>query len=289
MCIAIVKTKDGMITDEQLKNCFENNPDGAGVAYSTEGQLYMIKGIFDEDSFIKSVRYAESVADGAILIHCRIATSGLVDETNCHPHVVHNNCVMIHNGVLKNITVPKDSKVSDTVLFVEGILRKLPEDFMFDEGIMNLIEVAIGGNNKFCFLHSSGEFAIANEDAGDWVNGVWFSNSSYEDAYSRYCYGYGWGKTSTTYDVDELSLTGQEWLDLERKINSLTPDELLRIGPDPVYDYTSKTLKPDWDYEDFEDYENGEYLMNVSDYLYDIYDELYNTAVDSNCELVSKE
>ena len=33
MCIAIVKPAGTVISEDVLKQCFENNPDGAGFAY----------------------------------------------------------------------------------------------------------------------------------------------------------------------------------------------------------------------------------------------------------------
>ena len=46
MCIAIVKTKDGTITDDMLRTSFRHNPNGAGIAYTKDGELIIIKGIF---------------------------------------------------------------------------------------------------------------------------------------------------------------------------------------------------------------------------------------------------
>ncbi len=59
MCIAIVKPQGTEISDEYLKNCFENNNDGAGIAYAKNCKLYIIKGIFDLKEFIQSVREVE--------------------------------------------------------------------------------------------------------------------------------------------------------------------------------------------------------------------------------------
>ena len=291
MCIAIVKTKDGKITDQQLRNCFQNNPHGAGIAYSKDYQLYIVKGIFDEDAFINAYHEAEKIADGAMLVHCRIATSGKTDFDNCHPHVVHNTCVMIHNGVLK-YPVPKDSPKSDTVLFVENVLRPLPEDFMFDEAIMNLITLAIGHDNKFCFLHANGAFSIANESAGEWKDGVWFSNDSYEDysAWSYYGNGYydsyDWKdyykdykdyREDTEYLGSTASLNEDQWNDLQKTILNLTPDELIELGDDPIFAYYDGSLHPS-DALLSEDDDKTNYLSLVDDMLYQMYYELYETA-----------
>lgn len=289
MCIAIVKTKDGKITDTYLRNCFKNNSDGAGLAYSHDGQLYYVKGIFNIDTFVKEVRKAEELADGAMLIHCRISTSGLVDKDNCHPHVVNGKTVMIHNGIL-DIDVPKDSKKSDTVLFVEQLLSPLPEDFMNNQAIIDLITYTIGKSNKFCFLNNKGEYAIANEEAGDWVDGVWYSNTSYlYDRTSYYSWGksgkksggknyygsygydydeyYGWGDNYSV-DKDDLVLTDKEILKIKDIIVDLNDDELQQLGECPVYDFWTGELKSEGKYDD----DGDAFLFDLNEDLQNLYD-----------------
>ena len=237
MCIAILKTKDGNITDEQLLNCFDNNPDGAGLAYTKDNKIFIVKGIFDAKQFVEEYHKAVAEADGAMLVHCRIGTSGFKDYTNCHPHVVSDECVMIHNGIL-SIDVPKDSKVSDTVLYVEQYLKPLPKDFMLNDGIMSLITDHIGAGNKFVFLNNHGDFSIANEKAGHWKNGVWFSNYSYE-AYSFYTKGYkGKSKAYSPY----TSYWDEEW-QLQVAVDSMTDDEVLLLGATPTYDFYKQSLR----------------------------------------------
>ena len=254
MCIAILKTKDGNITDEQLLNCFDNNPDGAGLAYTKDNKIFIVKGIFDAKQFVEEYHKAVAEADGAMLVHCRIGTSGFKDYTNCHPHVVSDECVMIHNGIL-SIDVPKDSKVSDTVLYVEQYLKPLPKDFMLNDGIMSLITDHIGTGNKFVFLNNRGDYSIANEKAGHWKNGVWFSNYSYE-AYSFYTKGYkGKSKVYSPYasywdDEDDydweseaFELTPEEEWQLQVAVNSMTDEEVLLLGATPTYDFYKQSLR----------------------------------------------
>ena len=253
MCIAILKTKDGNITDEQLLNCFDNNPDGAGIAYTKDNKIFIVKGIFDAKQFVEEYHKAVAEADGAMLVHCRIGTSGFKDYTNCHPHVVSDECVMIHNGIL-SIDVPKGSKVSDTVLYVEQYLKPLPKDFMLNDGIMSLITDHIGAGNKFVFLNNHGDFSIANEKAGHWKNGVWFSNYSYE-AYSFYTKGYKgkskayspytsyWDEDDYEWESEAFELTPEEEWQLQVAVNSMTDDEVLLLGATPTYDFYKQSLK----------------------------------------------
>ena len=256
MCIAILKTKDGNITDEQLLNCFDNNPDGAGLAYTKDNKIFIVKGIFDATQFVEEYHKAVAEADGAMLVHCRIGTSGFKDYTNCHPHVVSDECVMIHNGIL-SIDVPKDSKVSDTVLYVEQYLKPLPKDFMLNDGIMSLITDHIGTGNKFVFLNNHGDFSIANEKAGHWKNGVWFSNYSYE-AYSFYTKGFKgyngkskvyspyssyWDEDDYEWESEAFELTPEEEWQLQVAVDSMTDDEVLLLGATPTYDFYKQSLK----------------------------------------------
>ena len=253
MCIAILKTKDGNITDEQLLNCFDNNPDGAGIAYTKDNKIIVVKGIFEATQFVEEYHKAVAEADGAMLVHCRIGTSGFKDYTNCHPHVVSDECVMIHNGIL-SIDVPKDSKVSDTVLYVEQYLKPLPKDFMLNDGIMSLITDHIGAGNKFVFLNNHGDFSIANEKAGHWKNGVWFSNYSYE-AYSFYTKGYKgkskayspytsyWDEDDYEWESEAFELTPEEEWQLQVAVGSMTDEEVLLLGATPTYDFYKQSLK----------------------------------------------
>lgn len=270
MCIAIVKQKDANITDETLRACFQANPDGAGLAFAKEGKLYYLKGIFNEDEFIQAVRKYEQESEGAMLIHCRIGTSGLKDKENCHPHVINEHCVMIHNGIL-DIDVPKESKISDTVLYVEKHLRNLPERFMDNKEIMRLISNDIGVNNKFCFLNEKGEYAIANEREGEWENGVWYSNDNYKwGMYNSYGCGY-YG-----YYGDEL-LQKEVKKEVENKLLSMSVEEILSLGQYPIVNvYTGQLRKDKKKYRKQTSYC---YLDEASEDMYELFEELYREAL----------
>lgn len=232
MCIAIVKPQGKEITDSELENCYTRNPDGAGLAFAKDGKLYILKGIFNKKEFVDSVRKYEKVAEGAMLIHCRIGTSGLKDKENCHPHIISKELVMIHNGILR-IKMPNDSKLSDTAIFSREILSKFPNDFIKDQRMMELIEMAIGSNNKLCFLNNKGEYAIANERQGYWDKGVWFSNKTYED-YKPLAYYGGWDEDDyidctgkrfykwNGYDYVQSNNKQKEEKDKMEKFNQLT-------------------------------------------------------------------
>lgn len=267
MCIAIVKPQGTQISDEYLENCFDNNNDGSGIAYAKDGKLYIIKGIFDKKQFIQEVRKAEKVAQGTMLIHCRIGTSGLNDKKNCHPHIVNENLVMIHNGIL-DIDVPKKSKVSDTVIFIEQYLKKLSKDFVKSEPIMHLIEKAIGKNNKFAFLNNKGEAFICNAKAGIVESGIWYSNDTYSYNWSRY----------DDFFVRSLEEDAEIYGYFEEYIDFLEDEELELLGDFPMIN------KEEWLFEpyDEEKYNNSDLYISLIEYsenLYYFYLEKYNEAI----------
>ena len=93
-----------------------------------------------------------------------------------------------HNGVL---SVEDHKKKSDTRVFNETILKKLPDGFLNNSGAVNLLEGFIG-SDKLVFIENNGKSVILNESAGHWDGGIWYSNSSYK-SYTATKYGCGWG------------------------------------------------------------------------------------------------
>ena len=300
MCIAILKPKGKNIPTIYLKNSFDNNQDGGGVAYSKNGKVHIIKGIFSKKKFVKTVRFAEKEADGAILIHCRIGTSGLKDENNCHPHVVNDECVLMHNGVL-SISVPYNSKVSDTVIFINEYLKPLENDFMKNEAITKLVEKAIGSNNKFVLLNNKGEYKIINEKAGVWENGVWYSNSTYsyqkyKPVVKNYC-SYAdiiknWNsqninkyykpKTTTTLSNKALEITESKQLSLfkneyninesklKKEIDSLTYKDVVNLSYYPMWDIPNEKIVCETEAR-LKDLKNFVFLDDISEHIYQYY------------------
>lgn len=203
MCIAILKRKNGTITDDALRESFRCNADGAGIAYTKDKKLIIIKGIFNAEVFVQKVREIEAICDNNMLIHCRIGTSGLKDASNTHPFVVNEDVALIHNGIL-DVKVPKGSPKNDTQLFIESYLNGIDKHtLMHNKAVHGLIEKCIGHNNKFVLLDNNGFYKIINEDAGHWKDNVWYSNYSYvKPSYSKTRTVYPYGSFYGYYDDD---------------------------------------------------------------------------------------
>lgn len=281
MCIAILKTKNGFITDEELRNSFENNSDGAGIAYTHNNELRIVKGIFDVEAFIKTVRQAEKLADNNMLIHCRIGTSGNKDKNNTHPFKINENICLIHNGIL-SVSVPKGSKINDTQIFINKFMKGIANaTIMNNPTYHNILEEMIGSNNKFVILNNKGEFKIINEKAGSWENGVWFSNGSHKtkkvtyknnfwDGYYRGYKGYYSSYFDDDYETEvyDDDLTDEQIEDVINLIQNLDYEKALYLGYNVCYDATNRTLV-NWDDADIQ---HSIYpLDECSNELYELY------------------
>lgn len=288
MCIAILKLKDGTITDEELRTSFRRNNDGSGVAYTVNNELIVKKGIFNEDEFVQTVREAEQVADNNMLIHCRIGTSGGRNTHNCHPHLIRDNICVIHNGIIYKYN-NKEKENSDTVIYARDILSKLSDDdLLTNPTIQYLIESDIGAGNKFVIMDNLGRYKIFNENSGHWKNNVWFSNSTYEPIK----YSTNFNSCTSTYSgcnnfFKNKALTSllseTESATITKLINSLSDETLLEIGEYPMVELSgaSVTLA--------KHLELGEYLMDLDEDLLELYITRLDKAIENKIKNLSEE
>lgn len=139
MCVILYAPPKHDIKEEYLVNAFINNPDGAGIMhYNKQGQVIYQKGFMDIDSMLNYWRKTDGEFPRAV--HCRIATSGVINKENCHPFpinydleamkcemAVSNIGCLMHNGVLDDYT-PKEgmkSKYSDSMIFNKCVIAPL--------------------------------------------------------------------------------------------------------------------------------------------------------------------
>lgn len=185
MCIAIVATPFKQVSDDHLLNSSLNNPDGFGFTYVREDitgvRKVVIKKSMDFNTFLRQYKRAfKNNPESPFLIHCRIATHGTVDKFNCHPFWINKDVAFIHNGVITGVGT--DPKMSDTQLFNEKVLKKLPEGWRESEPIKLLLEKFLAGS-KAITLDINRKVDIYNESSGHWKDGIWYSNHSY--SYSK--------------------------------------------------------------------------------------------------------
>lgn len=198
MCIAIVKPKDKVLSEETLRTCNQANPDGCGFAY-IENNTVIIKKFLDFEKFLVEYKKVEGTSN--MLIHFRITTHGGTNIDNTHPFILNSRMALIHNGVISGYG-DKGEGVSDTRDFIAKVIGNISHKMWKNPSFRELVSDAIG-YSKLGILDVSGEFYIINENKGTWDDGVWYSNSSYKPkTYTKptYTYNYNnnWYKNKTT-------------------------------------------------------------------------------------------
>lgn len=218
MCIIIYKPGEVWITKRTLRTCWNNNSDGAGFMFATDGKLQVQKGYMRFKTFWKAYRtaFGENY-ESPFVIHFRIGTSGTLDEHMTHPFQVNDNLGFAHNGILSDYSSSKYKTLSDTALFTYIVLRKMPADFLQQEGTRQLLEsYASKCWSKFVFLDNVGVAYIMNEKDGVWDGDCWYSNKSfkeYKKAAANYCVmdSTGTWQSYDVYNEDAWGMNSEEW------------------------------------------------------------------------------
>lgn len=214
MCIIIAKPQGAKLPDDKyLMRAFESNSDGAGIAYINNGNVCIEKGFFNADKFIKRAKkIANKTNNGAMLLHCRIATQGGVCAGTCHPFPVSQDMrdlrkpftscdiALVHNGIIskytrysvnryRDITTQRyaygtadDNDTSDTMEFVTDFAAPLiggaPQWYKAKNaaGLKKALEYV--ANSKLAILSNDGHIELL----GNFIEegGVYYSNATYK-------------------------------------------------------------------------------------------------------------
>jgi predicted glutamine amidotransferase len=71
------------------------------MIYTNNGQIKVFKEMTNFDRFYKEYAKQRKANKGSnFVLHFRIATSGKIDKTNCHPFAVNKNLAFVHNGII---------------------------------------------------------------------------------------------------------------------------------------------------------------------------------------------
>jgi len=201
MCIIAYKPKGSSIRKRTIKNCWQANPDSGGFMFAYDNKLNIIKGFTSFRSFYRNFRLCERRYDVGFVLHFRIATHGKINKENCHPFFVNKDLGFAHNGIFQ--CVPENKNKSDTRIFCETVLQKLPKDFLIKKEYHILLEsVAKEQNSKIAFLTNKGTCYIFNESAGEWSNGCWYSNDGFMRWESVESWGFPASAKSKNYVVE---------------------------------------------------------------------------------------
>lgn len=177
MCVILHKPAGIDIPQETLANCFKANPNGGGFMYASDGILHIIKGLMTLENFM--AKYNEhKLVEKEVIIHFRLTSAGESIPEQTHPFwIFENKLAFVHNGHMMDYDTG-GLRQSDTMEFNNEILRKLPQDWLNNEAIMELVDSYIDGS-VMVFMDSTGKIEILG-DTGcgiTTIDGVWFSNN----------------------------------------------------------------------------------------------------------------
>jgi predicted glutamine amidotransferase len=226
MCMLCVIPPNTIPSRDKLENSALNNPHGFGFAIVVpeEGRIICERTMSADESINRFLELRNRYMTGYAVWHARIATSGKIDLSNCHPFLVPDKehplaTYVAHNGMLDVHEEVGDTR-SDTRIFAEDLLPAIGGVTALDNPqVFNLIdEFTRGSKVAILTLHPKAEYQLYmfHENAGNWdkETGVWWSNSSCElTSYAKYngYYDYDPAYVGATKD-DKYDKEYLQWL-----------------------------------------------------------------------------
>lgn len=292
MCIIVVK-KDNISFPKKdiLKNCFDNNPDGAGYMLAVDNKVIIKKGFDTFNKFWKSLSKTRKTYGDSLpyIMHFRISTQahGRMDcthpfplsakmgdlralDTTCNIGIAHNGIISLTSsygyGYNKTITY------SDTMEFITDYLTLIieNEDYYKDQNKLKLIEKLC--ESKLAILDKNGHIELIGSGFVE-DNGIIYSNTSYKTYKIKATYV---SKTTSNATAPSYFYGGKNSFSSQQSKSSW----------DSYFDEYDKQYYDD--YEEFYDYYTGEYDFTEVDcpvswgdgYDYCQYCKRYNQCYD---------
>lgn len=211
----------GVLPDADALRCgaqCNNDGHGFGIVVPGQDEILVFKSMNPAEAIDEFVRLRTQYPDGPALFHSRLTTHGNTSVDNCHPFVVNGDprTVVAHNGILPHDAHPK--KIGTTVInkvgkdnvpyqVITGVYddrsdtRILADDLLMtrwsnldSRHARKRLTRWLGRSNKILVLTTDPAYRrnayLFNSELGEWVGGVWYSNSSFR-GYGRGASGYG--------------------------------------------------------------------------------------------------
>ena len=192
MCVIAYKPMNtAFMSKSTLQECFNNNPDGAGFMFSTDGKVYIRKGFMNFNSFWKALKEVRNQYGDRIpyVMHFRISTQAGVNQQCCHPYPLSSDMNKLkllssetkigiaHNGIIQLTTDRTAKGYNDTMKFITDyatlLIKKV--DWWKNPNISKALEVLCG--SKLAILGIDGHCELIGDFIKD--KGCFYSNSSY--------------------------------------------------------------------------------------------------------------
>lgn len=278
MCvIAIKKPGINVPTDQNIKDMWETNSDGAGIMYAVKNKVFVEKGFMKLDDLTNAMKHLSKrlkvdnleLKDIPIIYHFRIKTHGANNPANTHPFPISSkeqhlkaldltcDLAVAHNGIISSAKPMGD--MSDTASYIANVLTPLAmldSKFYAKPYGKTIMENTIGAS-KLAFLDKDGNI----ETVGDFVNGtkagmegILYSNLNHEYDWSTY-----YKQPYSTYSYGYNNYTGA---------NSVDTVEFEILKPIPKDYYIGYYSANKRDYSFFKTTTNDSYFMDEYGFVY---------------------
>lgn len=187
-----------------------SNSDGHGYAI-VNGDDLIVQHSMEIDLIKQFEKDRRRHSQGPAMFHSRWATHGAKDLNNCHPFSIgrDSRTVIAHNGVLPSVPSRSDWR-SDTRYAADVVIPKKFGSLRYFK-TRKRVEKWMGGGNKIVILTTDHSFKspafILNEDAGEWEDGIWYSNSMYKPYGKKYSIkkneDWAYWTSKGVYDLDD--------------------------------------------------------------------------------------
>ena len=228
MCIIVYKPKEvNFPTEDTLKTCFYNNPDGAGFMYPSKDGVHIRKGFMTYEEFARAIEPIKN-KQIPVVMHFRISTHAGITPEMTQPFPVTNKTRKLkalesvarvgvaHNGI---ISMTSDArKISDTALFIKRYMSLLVKDAKYykDGRIPEMLAKLI--DSKMAVLGKDGHVELIGKGWTHGDDGAWYSNTSYMpwDWKSYYrgtgMYAYDWFDDGDTAPWEMTEDEAEDWI-----------------------------------------------------------------------------
>ena len=182
MCVIIYAPIGTKFDMKDLRDAFDYNDDGAGIAWLQNGLVSYSKGYTTFDDFTKNMKSIIDDTSMDRVIHFRITSRGKTSKTQCHPFLLSDDSkdagildycgdrtVLFMNGTIMNQKLI--TGLNDTASFIIDTLYDSSLKFNNDADL-NIIDELTGA--KWAIMSTDGVSLV-----GDFtlVNGLYYSNT----------------------------------------------------------------------------------------------------------------
>ena len=227
MCVILHKPAKKDISLDNLKKCFESNPHGVGLMFAHNNFLRIIKGLMTLEHFLQ-VYQENNLVKKEVVIHFRLASAGSITPELTHPFwtfldgEMEHDLAFVHNGHMSTYDTGGVAQ-SDTTVFRDEILSKLPHNFLQNDAIVELLDYYLD-NSIIVFMDNlSNVNILGNTNGAVTLNDIWYSNGYWQ---SESCI-LGDDESESTLDEEEkVELYTQELRDIRDELEAKENIEL---------------------------------------------------------------